>query len=145
MWLGTFNTALEAALAYDEAARAMYGPYARLNLPGCSTVAKDTTLKPAKRYELTATTSQHSGLNTPQSTVEAATWMDANEELFEQFDCLQDLHQDMFGIGNILEDVDGDPEKQERSAWRVGRDYQPALWHSFSSLIPDSESRYEEA
>lgn len=33
LWLGTFGTATEAALAYDEAARAMYGPCARLNLP----------------------------------------------------------------------------------------------------------------
>lgn len=33
LWLGTFETAIEAALAYDEAARAMYGPCARLNLP----------------------------------------------------------------------------------------------------------------
>lgn len=33
LWLGTFPTALEAALAYDEAARTMYGPSARLNLP----------------------------------------------------------------------------------------------------------------
>ncbi|GAA0138660.1 hypothetical protein LIER_00362 [Lithospermum erythrorhizon] len=33
LWLGSFPTAIEAALAYDEAARAMYGPCARLNLP----------------------------------------------------------------------------------------------------------------
>lgn len=33
LWLGTFPTAIEAALAYDEAARTMYGHSARLNLP----------------------------------------------------------------------------------------------------------------
>nr|GEU52843.1 dehydration-responsive element-binding protein 2A-like [Tanacetum cinerariifolium] len=33
LWLGTFGSAVEVALAYDEAARAMYGPDARINLP----------------------------------------------------------------------------------------------------------------
>ncbi|KAK9070444.1 hypothetical protein SSX86_010846 [Deinandra increscens subsp. villosa] len=35
LWLGTFGSAFEAALAYDEAARVMYGHLARLNLPNC--------------------------------------------------------------------------------------------------------------
>ncbi|XP_022719692.1 uncharacterized protein LOC111277529 [Durio zibethinus] len=33
LWLGTFNTSFEAALAYDEATRKLYGQSAKLNLP----------------------------------------------------------------------------------------------------------------
>lgn len=33
VWLGTFNTSLEAARAYDDAARKLYGSCAKLNLP----------------------------------------------------------------------------------------------------------------
>ncbi|KAE8684231.1 Dehydration-responsive element-binding protein 2D [Hibiscus syriacus] len=33
LWLGTFNTSFEAALAYDAAARKLYGSSAKPNLP----------------------------------------------------------------------------------------------------------------
>ncbi|KAL0671599.1 hypothetical protein Bca4012_034303 [Brassica carinata] len=39
LWLGTFPSSYEAALAYDEAAKAMYGESARLNLPDISNVS----------------------------------------------------------------------------------------------------------
>ncbi|KAI3458489.1 hypothetical protein Pfo_015152 [Paulownia fortunei] len=50
LWLGTFSSAPEAALAYDEAARAMYGPCARLNFPSYSSSKehiKDPSSPPA--------------------------------------------------------------------------------------------------
>ncbi|XP_022764593.1 dehydration-responsive element-binding protein 2D-like [Durio zibethinus] len=36
LWLGTFSTALDAAMAYDEAARTMFGEKAILNMPHVS-------------------------------------------------------------------------------------------------------------
>ncbi|GLT78891.1 hypothetical protein SLA2020_504100 [Shorea laevis] len=44
LWLGTFPTAYEAALAYDEAARTMYGECARLNLPHISSKDSSATV-----------------------------------------------------------------------------------------------------
>ncbi|KAG5533557.1 hypothetical protein RHGRI_027669 [Rhododendron griersonianum] len=49
LWLGTFPTAGEAALAYNEAAKAMYGPLARLNVVNggsLSESSKESTSQP---------------------------------------------------------------------------------------------------
>ncbi|GER50927.1 dehydration responsive element binding protein, partial [Striga asiatica] len=53
LWLGTYSSAPEAAYAYDEAARAMYGSFARLNFPSSEDI-KDFS-------SAVATTSANSG------------------------------------------------------------------------------------
>ncbi|RHN77527.1 putative transcription factor AP2-EREBP family [Medicago truncatula] len=47
LWLGTFETSHEAALAYDAAARKLYGSDAKLNLPELSTPPQNTTSSPS--------------------------------------------------------------------------------------------------
>uniref|UniRef100_A0A1D1XX05 Dehydration-responsive element-binding protein 2A n=1 Tax=Anthurium amnicola TaxID=1678845 RepID=A0A1D1XX05_9ARAE len=72
LWLGTFSTSMEAALAYDEAARAMYGPSARLNLPQYNSVSRDSSLtsdpsvSPTAAHHASVSTAGDSTLRVPK-------------------------------------------------------------------------------
>ncbi|XP_050383712.1 dehydration-responsive element-binding protein 2D-like [Argentina anserina] len=56
LWLGTFNTSTEAALAYDDAARKLYGSSAKLNLPDQSSSASMQSSSKASSGSSTMTT-----------------------------------------------------------------------------------------
>lgn len=92
LWLGTFTNAQEAALAYDEAARAMYGSSARLNFPH---ITDYSSIKESlKESSLTGVSSPCSSVVTPATsettTVSSYSEVCAVEDVKEKL-----LHADM--------------------------------------------------
>ncbi|KAK3029496.1 hypothetical protein RJ639_037517 [Escallonia herrerae] len=84
LWLGTFNSAVEAALAYDEAARTMYGPRARLNLPGY----------PVKPMKFSHGSPNVTRISTPKLTMTWRMKFEAYKEALDEFEVsMVDHHQ----------------------------------------------------
>ncbi|XP_021855822.2 dehydration-responsive element-binding protein 2C isoform X1 [Spinacia oleracea] len=113
LWLGTYPTALEAALSYDEAARAMYGESARLNLPYYpAPVREDSRDDSASASYTTATT-------TSASYTTACTTSGNNSDVYvgEQWDGVTG------GATVKREDIEGDSEfdfKNASAGFKVG-------------------------
>ena len=80
LWLGTFESAVQAALAYDEAARAMYGPSARLNLPDYSA---NTSCKAASSYD-SATTCSYSESSEVQDSKSGLDWFAPAQNVYAE-------------------------------------------------------------
>ncbi|XWS67298.1 hypothetical protein CRYUN_Cryun05aG0275500 [Craigia yunnanensis] len=87
LWLGTFSNAIEAALAYDEAAKAMYGPYARLNFPDDSKESIDNSNK-ASASSTTETCSTSEDEKVKESSIHFAS--PAEEPQSSEFDIVEE-------------------------------------------------------
>nr|GFC24729.1 dehydration responsive element binding protein [Tanacetum cinerariifolium] len=149
LWLGTFQSVVQAALAYDEAARAMHGPSASLNLPNYS---ENTSFKAAYSYDSAATCSYFESCEV-QDSKSGFRLVHACRECFPEYD--------MFDLDELLSvmyqkseyDNENKPDFSENTLSKAVATYDSAATCSYSktSEVQDlksglpAQSVYEES
>ena len=111
-WLGTFDNAVEAASAYDEAARVMYGAYARLNFPeSVSTISGPTPVESevsAVEFTAMASTSESTAMPTTSTLVQdefGVTSYSMDSGLDQFLDCSENVP---FNVQELMALLDSD-------------------------------------
>ncbi|PWA77026.1 DREB2 transcription factor [Artemisia annua] len=108
LWLGTFESAVEAALAYDKAARAIYGEYARINLPNyhtntplpCNAATSCNSTTTCSNSEGSEVQDSNPGLDWCAPTENVC---EASEVVNESLDMIREEHadiKDVMGVSN---------------------------------------------
>lgn len=127
LWLGTFPTSTEAAFAYDEAARAMYGSSARLNFPITASSMEESTVSSVENPNRTTSSSALSRPKEAKATTtegaesggsaveeeEADEWTKQPDRCDDsrEFDWLNDYTlEELFDVNELLQELDNYPQ-----------------------------------
>ncbi|KAG9447695.1 hypothetical protein H6P81_013823 [Aristolochia fimbriata] len=141
LWLGTFNTSLEAALAYDDVARKLYGLCAKLNLPEYSSLDNSHTLVAADTSSSASSTSTVPDAAFPKSNPEpeysSSTSLPRPDKVFDDLFAEFPIGEDSADCVSANSYLSMYPNG--RFAVNEGGDSSGGLWREVISGLPQEE------